>query len=131
MAANVPVVKVFTVVKVVWKMHIKKTHFLFLLGIYPKEIIRDGHRGLSPRVFILLLNIIITKLDPIYVLSNGKMIKYLQNTELKLRIMFWRTFNNLGKYSVMRKQSKLYIIITRFYLKSIYKYLGKNWKIFY
>lgn len=37
---------------------------------------------------------------------NGKMIKHIQNTKLKLRIVFLRTFNNVRKYSVIRKQSE-------------------------
>lgn len=52
MAVNV------TIAKVASKTHFKKIHFLSLWVIYPKEIIRDGHKDLSPGMSILVLNVI-------------------------------------------------------------------------
>lgn len=53
MAVNVSVV---TVVSTIHEK--KKIHFLSLWGIYPKEMLRDRHKEVSPRMPILVLNII-------------------------------------------------------------------------
>lgn len=48
-----------------------------------------------------------TKLETIDVSPNRKLINYMQNTELQLRIMFLRNFNNVSKYNVIRKQNSV------------------------
>lgn len=96
-----------SVVKVVSTIHDKKIHVLSLLGIDPKEMLRDGHKDLSSRMAHLSVEYNRTKPETIDVSLNRKLINYMQNTELQLRTMFLRTFNNVSKYNVIRKQNSV------------------------
>lgn len=46
-----------------------------------------------------------TKLETVDVSPNRKLTNYMQNTELRLRIVFLRTFHNVSKCNVIRKQN--------------------------